>query len=273
MASFNSNFESPIVIEKDYESITIGWGITTFFNYPNRTKTNTIYELQMKEDDKEWISLSTSLSNNIIRKKNLSSLHQYSFRYRSSDDGITYVSWSNASIPTTVLDKTIKQMTPPTLLSKDANSITLKWDNNTVTTSNDGYRLRYRIDTDITWHNIDSIIKGSSVKKKGLLPGKSYYFSIKPNDDAYEWSCSSTKLTVAIYSNWMMANISSQLVSKNGLVTSSDAICGKVVAIYFSASWYHHHYHHHHHHHHHPNNTNNKVWTMSFFYPTTSIIT
>ena len=77
---------------------------------------------------------------------------------RSSDDGITYVSWSNASIPTTVLDKTIKQMTPPTLLSKDANSITLKWDNNTVTTSNDGYRLRYRIDTDITWHNIDSII-------------------------------------------------------------------------------------------------------------------
>lgn len=228
-------FPRAIILEKDYDSLTISWGKNYMFALDiTNPRPPATYELQMSEDSGEWVSLSTSLSTNIIKKKNLTTLHQYTFKYRSSCDGIN-MDWSTPSVPTTVLDRTVKQMTPPVMLSRDTGSIALKWDE--IPDNNDGYRLRYRVDSDITWHNIDTIIKGITVKKKGLKSGVSYYFSIKPNNDAYEWSCSSSKLTVTTYSPWMINNISSQLLSKNGLISSSDAIGGKVIAIYFSASW------------------------------------
>ena len=238
--------EMPVVIERDYDSITIGWPISTATSKPIK------YELQMKEGDNEWLTLSSSLSNNIIRKKNCNQIYQYSFRYKINDDSNDDSTWSNESIPVTVLDKTaIVLMNPPTLLSKDNNSITLQWDNISNNNNDDGYYLRYRIDNDINWININTPIKSLSVRKKGLLHGKSYYFSIKPvnnivNDSSssssssssrYEWSCSSSKLTVASLSLWVQNNISIQLLSKQGLVKTDDAISGKVLAVYFSASW------------------------------------
>jgi len=239
--------EMPVVIERDYDSITIGWPTPTI-----TTSTTSIkYELQMKEGEKEWQTLSSSLSNNIIRKKNCNQIYQYSFRYKINDDSNDDSTWSNESIPVTVLDKTtIVLMNPPTLLSKDNNSITLQWDNinNNNNNDNDGYYLRYRIDNDINWININTPIKSLSVRKKGLLQGKSYYFSIKPVNDTvndtvnvsssrYEWSCSSSKLTVASLSVWVQNNIPIQLLSKQGLLKTDDAISGKVLAVYFSASW------------------------------------
>jgi hypothetical protein len=235
--------EMPVVIERDYDSITIGWPITT-----TTTSKPIKYELQMKEGDKEWQTLSSSLSNNIIRKKNCNQIYQYSFRYKINDDSNDDSTWSNESIPVTVLDKTtIVLMNPPTLLSKDNNSITLQWDNINNNNDSDGYYLRYRIDNDINWININTPIKSLSVRKKGLLHGKSYYFSIKPVNDTvndssssssrYEWSCSSSKLTVASLSVWVQNNISIQLLSKQGLVKTDDAISGKFLAVYFSASW------------------------------------
>ena len=228
----------PVVIERDYDSITIGWHTTT-----TATSKPLKYELQMKEGDKEWLTLTSSLSNNIIRKKNCNQLYQYSFRYKINDDSNDDSTWSNESIPVTVLDKTTILMNPPTLLSKDNNSITLQWDS--INNNNDGYYLRYRIDNDINWNNINTPIKSLSVRKKGLVNGKSYYFSIKPVNDTindssssrYEWSCSSSKLTVASLSVWVQNNMSIQLLSKQGLVKTDDAISGKVLAVYFSASW------------------------------------
>ena len=235
--------EMPVVIERDNDSITIGWST------PTTTSKQIKYELQMKEGDKEWQTLSSSLSNNIIRKKNCNQIYQYSFRYKINDDSNDDSTWSNESIPVTVLDKTtIVLMNTPTLLSKDNNSITLQWDNININNDSDGYYLRYRIDNDINWININTPIKSLSVRKKGLLHGKSYYFSIKPVNDTvndsssssssrYEWSCSSSKLTVASLSVWVQNNMAIQLLSKQGLVKTDDAISGKVLAVYFSASW------------------------------------
>ena len=218
-----SIYDAPIPIERDFESITIGW---------SPIKNATSYLLQMKkENDLEWITLSSSLSNNIIRKKNLDISNCYRFRYKPNFNDI----WSNESIALSVLDKSyMKQSSPPQLLSKDTQSITLKWDD---CNSNEGYNLRYRIDNDINWNHIESTITGLSVRKKGLLPGKSYYFSIKPLN-GYDWSSSSSNLSVVVYSHWLQQNFPSQLLSKNGLVKSEDAIGGKVLAIYFSGIFY-----------------------------------
>jgi thiol-disulfide isomerase/thioredoxin len=217
-----SIYDSPIPIEKDFESITIGWLVI-----PNATS----YILQMKkEDDIEWTTLSTSLTNNIIRKKNLDISNRYYFRYKPKFGNL----WSNESIGLTVLDKSfMKQSLPPQLLSRDNQSITLKWDDyNSI----EGYNLRYRVDNDINWNLIESTIHGLSVRKKGLISGKCYYFALRPLSNGYDWS-PSTNLSVVNYSPWLQQNFPSQLLSKNGLVRSEEMLAGKVLGIYFSASW------------------------------------
>ena len=130
------------------------------------------------------------------------------------------------------------QMTPPTLRLKDSASLTIEWQE---VQEAEGYRLRFRAD-DEGWQNIDSLIKGTSVRKKGLRPAKRYYFSVLPEISTtvtkrYISSLGSLPLQVDILSPHISRLLPSSLMSPTGKVDTADALVGKVVCIYFSAHW------------------------------------
>jgi thiol-disulfide isomerase/thioredoxin len=119
--------------------------------------------------------------------------------------------------------------------------------------------LRYRSECDADWTSITTVVKGTSVRKKGLQSGVNYYFSIKPNlqqqgqletmtsgKKTYQYSRSSEAMQVAAVSSVIRSLFPTELLCRSSpssssaspsLVNSADALAGKVVGIYFSAHW------------------------------------
>ena len=134
-----------------------------------------------------------------------------------------------------------QRMGAPRLVSVDATSISIRWDK---VEGSVGYRVRYRREDDPEWSPLSSttaVLSGDLVKKKNLATGTGYFFSVQPvvdGDAEWSWSPSSEKLIPLIsLSPFMTQLFPSTLMSKSGTVRTSDALQGKVVGVYFSASW------------------------------------
>eukprot|EP01035_Chromulina_nebulosa_P018468 gene18468-24178_t len=137
----------------------------------------------------------------------------------------------------TTLSSNSKIIEPPTQLLSDAISITIQWNEISGAT---GYLCRYRDDDHSKpWVYIDSVIKSNTMRKKNLIPNKQYFFSIKPivDNEHYEYSLSSIGLSVSVLSPFLNDLLPKTLLSKSGIVNTSDALAGKIVGIYFSAHW------------------------------------
>lgn len=187
---WNKQMNPPYLIEVDHDSILLGWEAV-----PDGIE----YEIQMLEEegvtvkegdvviaDKEredelqeggWVSLSSSLKGTEARKKNVTHLHTYRFRMR-----VKYAyGWDLFSTPSERLSPappTYLLPDPPAVVGRDANSVTLEW---TKVENASGYLLRYRVaSTASGWVTIDAILQTNTVKKKGLMSNKDYYFSVKP---------------------------------------------------------------------------------------------
>lgn len=96
-------------------------------------------------------------------------------------------------------------------------------------------------DVGSTWKYIETMIAHPTVRKKNLQPDKQYFFAVKPVIDesiaAYEYSLSSTPISLAVLSPFLKDLLPSTLQSRAGSIDLNTAIAGKVVGIYFSAHW------------------------------------
>jgi thiol-disulfide isomerase/thioredoxin len=223
--------DAPFLLERDHNSVTIAW-------LDVDSKTAKTFELEICEEG-DWRSLSKSISTTSVRKKNLKQAIPYLFRVRSQTKGST--TWSPFSIssdPVTVLPATTKLLEPPTLRSKDSQSLTVQW---TDDTSRDGYSLRYRTETNNEWQVIASVLQDKVVRKKGLLPGCHYFFSVRPvgGSEDYDYSLSSLPFTVPQLSQYLSNLLPAALHTPQWpkLTPTADLLAGKVVAVYFSAHW------------------------------------
>jgi len=218
--------ECPVLIEADHSSLFVGW---------SRVDTALQYELEMKTGDGEWVSLSSSIKSNAIRKKNLTSEVSYTFRIRAQFPSGWDV-FSGPSEAMHVLTSDVSAIGPPTLKTKDASSVTVEWE--VPEKSVDGYALRYREENSVTWNYVDAVIHSNIARKKGLQPRVAYCFSVKPLGDGWAYSKSSQPFSVSEMSQFMKNLFPSTLLSKgNVAVNTADALAGKVVGVYFSAHW------------------------------------
>ena len=138
----------------------------------------------------------------------------------------------------TVLPDHVKTLDAPTLSSRDSQSLTIQW---TDKIQRDGYKLRFRSETDHVWQSINAVIRDKIVRKKGLLPGVKYYFAVCPvgTEDQYDYSSSSLLFTVSVLSQYLTNMFPSHLRTSQSTsnVLTVDALAGKTIAIYFSAHW------------------------------------
>lgn len=233
-------------LEKTHDSITLIW---------DSPPLPQVFELQMRAGvAAEWQTLSDKLENKSAKKKNLSSDIEYSFRVRCKAPSAE--SWGDFSEEYTacVLARNVFQMAAPIGTAKNGTSVTVKWED---VHGAEGYRLRYRTDNG-DWETVDSVIRGIIAKKNGLSPRTKYYFSVRPvfaSSDAdadavteaevavvsptveYAYSPSSAALQVAVLSSNIARFLPEQLLSRTEKVKTCDVLAGKVVGIYFSASW------------------------------------
>jgi thiol-disulfide isomerase/thioredoxin len=226
----SQSMAAPNLLERDHSSISVVW-VTKLDSKK--------YELEISENG-IWRSLSNSIATTTIRKKNLEQGFEYCFRVRSQDPvTASWSAFSNPSEPMSVLSHTIKILDPPTLLSKDSQSVTIKWIGNN--NHEEGYNLRFRAETDQSWQVINSVIRDNVVRKKGLKAGVNYYFSVCPvgHLDQYDYSASSLPFSVATVSQYLTNLLPTYLHTSKWptKISTSEALAGKVVAIYFSAHW------------------------------------
>jgi nucleoredoxin len=225
-------------LEHDHTSITVAWKLTEGADF---------YELQLSADGDEWRTLSDKVKTNVIKKKNLEHGHRYFFRVRYLAVGST--EWSPFSESTDgllVAHPLVRITDPPSLKTRDLSSITIEW---TKLPDVEGYKIRFRTESDPCWEYIDAVIKNNVAKKKGLLPGVQYYFSVLAltPDNTYGYSLSSQPMTVATISQFYVSVLPRNLLSNTakmsnrsaptGTISMTEALAGKVVAFYFSAHW------------------------------------
>lgn len=232
----------PVLLERDHTSLTLCW-------IKLSEEQADSYELQMRSlegSDSEWVSLSNSLKGSSIRKKNLAPGVGYSFRLRFKQAGES--NWSEFSQPSEdcfTLPEDWQIMEPPEVVSKDDVSITLQWKE---VSGADGYMLRFRVDGEVgpngPWQVVSTVIKTNTVRKKGLVGGATYFFSIMPvfeaSGDGSKWfySAQSAATKVATLPAFLQKLFPATLITKgNKTAPTSSLLSGKCIAIYFSAHW------------------------------------
>ena len=189
-----SSFTSIVLIERDNSSLTVGWTAVSGC---------TAYELEMKENDAtEYRSLSSTISKNYVKKKNLVPTSTYIFRVRAKVND-SWTPFSPDSVPLSVTSTETKQLEPPQLTSHDSVSVTLAWKPVAGAT---GYNIRYRLEDSPVWEYVSSVLAGTSMKKKNLLAEKKYSFAVKPvfptgeENNGWEYSLGSSPVTIAVLS-------------------------------------------------------------------------
>ncbi len=236
MAEFEA-LDSIDLLDSDDRSLTLTWKLNG---------NEGPYVLQMNDDDdnddeKNWQLLSNTLTSNSIKKKNLAQGKEYKFRIRSissSDEGVWVVS-SKFKLKTC--------MNAPIMKDRDSESLTLQWD---VVEHAIGYRIRYRESGNTDWVEVGKVLTETSVRKKNLIFSKSYEFAVKPEFSADtsthydEFSHASSLMSplekVNLHPSFKGSLPSTLLVRENAtsvLKQTEDLLAGKVIAIYFSASW------------------------------------
>lgn len=250
------------VLECDNTSLTLIWD-------PKVGPAGSVvtYELQMSEcsdltqakSEDAWTmykTLSATISTNTARKKNLSPSSGYRFRVRSKVTNGSVVTQSDFITCATnppyfqTLAPDVIVMEAPSVVTQDGESVTLKWadkvtDCKGAQVNVQGAKLRFRSEHETAWTDIGGgkVVNGVQVRKKGLVPGTGYYFSALPvlAEESAEVTVSWSQSTAAVFVSALGANMARlmppQLLTKNGLVNTKDALGDKTVLIYFSAHW------------------------------------
>ncbi len=235
----------PQLVERDHSSVLIAWdGHDEAVSY--ELQVNTHHDC---DRDEEWQTLSSSLKSTSVKKKNLTEGTPYRFRVRFVNQQQIWCSWSHSSEPFYPLGSNIQIMPAPEMVSHDGSSVTLRWVEVPQTL---GYRVRFRDDNHLsTWSSISDMVKSSIMKKKGLENHVSYYFAVMPvfpvghhSESSWAFSLSGGPFKTAILSPHLKQLLPPSILWKNPKennavqsISTSDALAGKHLAIYFSAHW------------------------------------
>lgn len=236
--------ECPFLQEVTFDSMTVAWTPVK----ANSGSSHPTYELQMQEQERngheksEWRTLSSSLSTPVVKKKNLKPNYLYWFRVRPVESAEH--TWSPSSGPWQIPDATTTvQLDAPTLVSADAESVTLKW-GEAAGVELEGYKVRYRDDASCgRWTEISTLLQGTSLRKKNLVAGKSYYFAVQPqlkdgSAKPYVYSPSSLPVQVATVSPNVAKLFPPVLLdSKLNNCPLSVLFDKRLILLYFSAHW------------------------------------
>lgn len=236
----------PALLEVTHTQATLAWRVHVL--------NGIIHELQMKaiaidaavDTVTEWTTLSSTLTKNTVKKKNLNAFYYYVFRVRcrqNSDD--EWSQYSEESDKISVLNDNTQLMSEPTIVTMTGTSVTIAWE---PITGCDSYTVRYRSDdnsceTDSNWKYIDSKITGTMMKKNNLSQSTTYYFAVMPNpfsftNKEYAYSAAVT-VTLPILSSPLQHLLPAKLFNTKLVhekISENLAGC-KNIFLYFSAKW------------------------------------
>eukprot|EP00298_Acanthocystis_sp_HF-20_P028960 c7823_g1_i1.p1 GENE.c7823_g1_i1~~c7823_g1_i1.p1 ORF type:complete len:342 (-),score=142.18 c7823_g1_i1:170-1195(-) len=191
------------------------------------------YEMQWKESSsQDWTTVSSILSNSVVKKKGLSSGKQYQFRVRARVTNGGWSEFSPSSEPISpLLDSKNQRMEPPTLVEAAYNSVTLTWNPANQASL---YQLQYRGE-DSAWVTAQNKTSENKLTCDGLSSGKKYQFRVRPEYptgwDNYS-SPSDFFLTISA-SPFFHELLGETLIDSNGNQYGVDILADKLVGIYF----------------------------------------
>lgn len=221
----------PGLFEVDSTSVTLAWS-----SIHGASK----YAVEYRPaGNQTWKLLSDKLSTPFMRKKNLASGTAFEWRIAGLDTS-GLLPWSQTAVFST-LDAGMPQLEPPRKHDVDAESVTLQWDASPGNAH--AYTLQMWAEGDVEWTTASETIKSTASRKKGLHPGEKYAFRVKPTASTeagatpYAFSRASEWIPVMSVSPFMKEIFGSDLVDNAGSAVDIAKLGGKVVAVYFSASW------------------------------------
>lgn len=231
-----TQLQPPFLLERDHESVIVAW-------IPPHVPLNH-YELEMSHEEDVWTTVGATIKSNTVKKKNLDPLKQYRFRVRFEDKNGNWSPFSHPSEAMHPVKREVKLMASPTLLSAESSALTVQWEDVPAAS---GYRLRFRKDDDLAWHEIETDIKGNKAKKKGLTHGN-YYFAVIPLglqetlEESWTFSLSGgpfTTVQLHPYFSKLLPGTLLRLDPTTRQVKNIDVneLAGKVIGLYFSAHW------------------------------------
>uniref|UniRef100_A0A7S3LFW5 protein-disulfide reductase n=1 Tax=Aplanochytrium stocchinoi TaxID=215587 RepID=A0A7S3LFW5_9STRA len=210
---------------------------------------------QVDIHDPEWRELSKSLKGPFIKKKGLQPSTEYSFRIRGFDDKSG--KWGEfsdvVSVATLSSDAINLKPTNVKVVFKEVmddgsnNKMKIEWNGPTGNTDVESYALEYRqmSETGKPWILASDKIKHTQVIKKNISPGSDWVFRVRARySNSNNWGpwSSPTEPTSTVYLQKAFVNL---LGNDNGTLVKgsqlspvySSSLAGKIVALYFSASW------------------------------------
>lgn len=195
------------------------------------------YEVQLKEGDGEFTTVSDKLSSTMVRKKNLQPGSAHEVRVRAKTGDV----WGGFSEPVvvTTLAPDAKRIDAPIVVSADSEAITLSW---AAVDAASTYSVEMRTDCESQWACVTNSLKSPAMRKKNLQKKTSYFFRVKPNVDGDEYLMSLASPAAALQElspqiAALVGGASSSLVNARGETITAASLAGKVVAFYCSASW------------------------------------
>lgn len=198
------------------------------------------YALQMRKqvDDGDFQTLSKSVKVRKVRKGNLHSGALYEWRVAVCD-GDSVGAWSPTLVAGPIDPSVTHQMEAPRIADYDGESATVHWLPETTirgVRAPPPYALQYYEDD--KWKLASDRLFGDRVLKHKLREGETYYFRIRPADAPnFEWSRASDPITVPRHSPTVASIFGPTLLSGTKRLDTVNALAGKIVAVYASASW------------------------------------
>jgi thiol-disulfide isomerase/thioredoxin len=202
------------------------------------------FELQMQsEGEGEWNNVGAKLLPTFIRKKNLVPGKEYKFRARAKISGGEMTPYSNV-LAVKTLDS--EPMSAPIVRSAFAQqdgkfTLQIDWGQQAGATR---YHVEMRERDGGQWQTLSDQLKGTSVRKKNLPSSPGYVFRVRAlfEDKWSPWSLVSAPKAVGVVEASFKRLLGETLLQRDAATgavkqVSTDALAGKIVLLYASASW------------------------------------
>lgn len=200
------------------------------------------FEAQLEEADGTWRTLSADLRSAFMKKKNLSPGTRYRFRVRAQQGG----QWGEASDDFEVETPAQEPPPAPSVRALEAQgdgkfSALVDWP---ATPGAAAYHVEHRrlAGPSLAWATVSDSLQGVAVRKKNLEGAPDLVFRVRARDAGGSWgpwsAPSAPRATPGPLDSSLRSMLGDTLLARGGAdKVPVEALAGKVVLIYFSASW------------------------------------
>lgn len=199
------------------------------------------YELQFRpvgdaDANDEWTTVSAALTSCAARKRGLPSGSGFEWRVRARD-AVEWLEWSAASEPMHTLGEDATKPGAPSVRTAGGMDVVMEWPS---VPNAERYELQW-LDpgADEHWLTTSAKLKGTQVRKKGLVPGHAYEARLRALVDG-RWgpfSAPSAPLSVATLADCWPRNMGPVLTNAAGQTIPTQVLAGGIVVLFAAASW------------------------------------